>query len=203
MSVDDILAALVGVHGVLARMGRRHALVGGLAVSARAEPRATRDVDIAVAVADDEDAETLIYDLRALGYEVIATLDHDGVGRLATVRLSSPEQVVVDLLLASSGLEHETTSRATAIDLDDGLVLPVARAEELLAMKVLSMRPRREQDAKDARLLLELVPGLDLPAVRANLALIRARGYDRGEPLEDKLEQLLEIAQRDEGPAAE
>jgi len=40
------------------------ALVGGLAVSARTEPRFTRDADIAVAVASDAEAEGLTRDLR-------------------------------------------------------------------------------------------------------------------------------------------
>jgi hypothetical protein len=34
-------------------------LIGGLAVSVRAEPRFTRDIDLAVAVTDDRDAESL------------------------------------------------------------------------------------------------------------------------------------------------
>ena len=38
---------------------QRLALVGGLAVSARAEPRFTRDVDLAVAVVSDDEAERL------------------------------------------------------------------------------------------------------------------------------------------------
>jgi hypothetical protein len=41
----------------LRRLDRRFALVGGLAVSARAEPRMTRDADLAVVVNDDHDAE--------------------------------------------------------------------------------------------------------------------------------------------------
>ncbi len=36
------------------------ALVGGLAVSARAEPRFTRELDVAVAVRNDEEAEAII-----------------------------------------------------------------------------------------------------------------------------------------------
>jgi hypothetical protein len=40
------------------------ALVGGLAVSARAEPRTTRDVDLAVSVLGDEQAEQLIFHLQ-------------------------------------------------------------------------------------------------------------------------------------------
>ena len=35
------------------------ALVGGLAVSVRTEPRFTRDVDVAVAVGSDSEAESL------------------------------------------------------------------------------------------------------------------------------------------------
>ena len=44
------------IVGHLRRLDRRFALVGGLAVSARAEPRLTRDADLAVAVSDDHDA---------------------------------------------------------------------------------------------------------------------------------------------------
>lgn len=39
------------------------ALVGGLAVSARTEPRFTRDADLAVALASDAEAEALIREL--------------------------------------------------------------------------------------------------------------------------------------------
>jgi len=44
--------ALLQVASDLTILGRRFALVGGLAVSARAEIRFTRDVDLAVAVVD-------------------------------------------------------------------------------------------------------------------------------------------------------
>jgi len=47
-------------------LGKRNiqwALVGGLAVSARCEPRTTRDVEIVVAVENDEQAELLINEL--------------------------------------------------------------------------------------------------------------------------------------------
>jgi hypothetical protein len=69
--------------------GRAWALVGGLAVSARAEPRTTRDVDVAVAVLDDADAERLVADLRGAGFEVLATVEQRERDRLATVRLGA------------------------------------------------------------------------------------------------------------------
>ena len=59
-------------------------------------------------------------------------------------------------------------------------------------MKTLSMTKRRLQDRIDAQHLLENTKGLDLDRVRANLSLIRQRGYDRGEDLDAKLASLLE-----------
>jgi len=46
-------AALRHIVSDLDALGVRWAIVGGLAVSARAEPRTTRDVDVAVAVTCD------------------------------------------------------------------------------------------------------------------------------------------------------
>jgi hypothetical protein len=55
-------------------LGRRFALVGGLAVSVRSEPRLTRDADLAVLVADDRDAEALVHDLQVRGIAPDRTL---------------------------------------------------------------------------------------------------------------------------------
>lgn len=59
----------------LHELDRRFALIGGLAVSVRAEPRFTRDVDFAVAVTDDKDAEKLVSQLQPVGYRVLARRD--------------------------------------------------------------------------------------------------------------------------------
>jgi hypothetical protein len=184
-------AALAHVTGALRHLGRSFALVGGLGVSVRAEVRFTRDVDLVVGVASDADAEGLVVALRGAGYQVIALVEHDDRKRLATVRLRSPVGITVDLLTASSGLEAEILSRAEEIDLEGVGPVPVARAEELLAMKVLSMDERRLQDRIDAVSLTECNPDLDLQAVRRNLSLIRERGYDRNQDLESKLEEIL------------
>lgn len=61
-------------------IGRGFALVGGLAVSARTEPRLTRDTDLAVAVADDVEAEA--DDLAALA--AVASDTDWSVARLIT-----------------------------------------------------------------------------------------------------------------------
>jgi len=187
----DVERALATATRDLAASGRPFALVGGLAVSVRAEVRFTRDVDFAVAVSDDDEAEELVGALRARGYSPVATVEHEARGRLATVRLMSPYGVKIDLLFASSGLEREAAERATVLKLPETGEIPVARAEELLAMKVLSMTDRRLQDRLDGRNLLAHNPDIDLDCVRENLQLVRERGFDRGEDLDAKLEGLL------------
>lgn len=187
--------ALARIASSLVARKRGFALVGGLAVSLRAEVRFTRDVDVAVSVSDDVDAEGLLHDLASDGFRPIATVEHESVGRLSTVRLGSPEGVVVDLLFASCGIEAEITARALDVELPQMGALPVARAEELLAMKVLSMRDARLQDRLDALRLIELASA-DLDVVRANLVLIEQRSYHRGQDLRKKLEELLATASR-------
>ena len=183
--------ALAAAASELVAAGKRFALVGGLAVSVRAEVRFTRDVDFAVAVADDREAEALAFELRNHGYSVAASVEHDARGRLATLRLISPPRVKVDLLFASSGIESEAVTRATLVALPGVAEIPVVQAEELLAMKVLSMTEERLQDRIDAKNLLLFNPELDLDRVRELLRLIRERGYHRGQDLEAKLQSLL------------
>lgn len=187
-SIESALAAAIAsLHGA----NRRFALVGGLAVSVRAEVRFTRDVDLAVQVENDADAEGLIFGLKTAGYKAVAIVEHEQRHRLSTIRLMSPSQVKVDLLFASCGIESEIVNRATMVPLPQAGDVPVAEAEELLAMKVLSMTERRLQDRIDATQLIANNPALDLVRVRENLRAIRERGYDRGEDLDGKLAALL------------
>jgi hypothetical protein len=58
-------------------------------------------------------------------------------------------------------------------------------------MKVLSMTDVRLQDRLDAQRLLQLVPDLNLPRVRADLKCIAERGFDRGQDLTAKLNSIL------------
>jgi hypothetical protein len=102
--------------------------------------------------------------------------------------------VKVDLLFASSGIERETIERATIVPLPSVGAVPIARAEELLSLKVLSMSDERLQDRIDARSLLRVNVDLDLDCVRDNLRLIAERGYARRQDLQAKLATLLEIS---------
>jgi predicted nucleotidyltransferase len=172
------------------------ALIGGLAVSVRTEPRFTRDADLAVAVADDAEAESLIANLRAIGYRIGTALERKAVGRLATVRLDSPAQPgpgpVVDLLFASSGIEAEIVRDAEALEVLPSLVLPVARTGHLIALKLLSRNDAdRPQDAIDLRALVDGATADEVARARDGVRLITARGYQRGRLLERSLDEAL------------
>ena len=73
-----------------------------------------------------------------------------------------------------------------------GLRSPLPWSAASLAMKILSVTERRPQDRIDAISLLLTNPRLDLDAVRADLALIEARGYSRSQDLTAKLHAVLE-----------
>jgi predicted nucleotidyltransferase len=187
----------VAVHAkeTLADLGYPWALVGGLAVSARAEPRFTRDVDFAVALKSDREAEALIRAVQARGYRIDAVLEQETTGRLATVRLVAPGSgehgVILDLLFASSGIEPEVVERATVIEVFPGIVLPVARVSELLALKILARDDeRRPQDTIDIRALLQEATASDLAATKTALALIVERGFHRKRDLLQDFEDL-------------
>ena len=123
-------AALRQIHRDLTDARVSFALVGGLAVSARTEPRFTRDADLAVALASDAEAEHLIHRLRHCDYRVDAVVEQEAIGRLATVRLTRsdvPRAPVVDLLFASSGIEPEVVAEAEPLDLLPNLRMGIAR----------------------------------------------------------------------------
>lgn len=194
MTAPDALLALRNIAHALERTGTRFAVVGGFAVSVRGEVRFTRDVDVAIAVRDDAEVEELIRELRTHGYSVAALVEHDAAKRLSTVRLRSPSGVAVDLLAASCGIEAEVVSRSTPVSIEEAGVVPMAQAEELVAMKVLSMEPRRLQDRIDAIRLVQMNTALDMDRVRANLRLIESRGFHRQQDLQAKLDEVLAAA---------
>ena len=196
--MTSLEAALRQIHTDLTQAPVSFALVGGLAVSARTEPRFTRDADLAVALASDAEAEALIHSLRARGYGIEAVVEQEAVGRLATVRVTRSSKLqapVIDLLFASSGIEPEIVAEAEPIELLPNLTIGVARTGHLIALKVLSRDDvRRPQDLVDLRALQRVVSSAELARARQSLALIAARGYHRGRDLMSEMKTLFPLA---------
>jgi hypothetical protein len=167
----------------------RWALVGGLAVSARTIPRFTKDLDFAVAVASDAEAEDVVHRLGSHGYKPIEILEQDYVERLSGVRLAhSGSDVVVDLLFASSGIENEVVASADHLEVLPRLTAPVATTGHLIALKVLA---GRSQDLTDLGYLIPAASSSELHAARAAVKLIQERGFNRGQDVVADLETLI------------
>lgn len=179
--------------------GVRYALVGGLAVSVRSEPRFTRDADVAVAVATDPEAESVVRELLHAGFISSMTVEQQATGRLATVRLTpdaAPDTSFVDLLFASSGIEPEIVDGAGPLEIIPGVFVPVASTGHLIATKLLSESPERFQDSADLLSLLRVADKNDLDTAEVAIALITSRGTNRGKDLGSVLRRYQELARR-------
>jgi hypothetical protein len=192
----QLFEALAQILSRLDALGARAAVLGGLAVSAWTEPRFTRDVDVAVAVRSDADAERIVRQLCAEGYRLLATVEQKATGRLATARLLPPgesdEGVIVDLLFASSGVEPEIVDAASPIDIGARIPVPVARVGHLVALKLLAHDPiTRPQDGLDLRMLKGALDAEEERRARHACELIAQRGFNRGRDLLELLEAFI------------
>jgi hypothetical protein len=210
MTEPRLAEAFLRFETDLRAIGISWALVGGLAVSARAEPRTTRDIDVAIAASDDPEAESVVRALLGRGYYDELVMDHRHAKRLSTVRFKrrgDDSGVFFDILFATAGIEREVVAAAELLEVLPGLYSPVARTGHLLALKTLALRPdrpqERPQDFADIRELLRVADGEELRRARTALELISRRGFDRGKDLDVLFEgQLLQFreSQRDGRP---
>jgi hypothetical protein len=195
-ALTRLAGALTALAAALDELQQRWALVGGLAVSALTEPRFTRDIDLAVAVRRDAEAESLVHALGRRGYRTLVTVEQEAAARLATVRLVCPSEpgeasLFGDLLFASSGIEGELIDAAEPLEVLPGVRVPVAQAGHLLVLKVLSHSPRRPQDLADIQALVKVAHAGELARARAAARLVMERGFHRGRDVPRSLEAFV------------
>lgn len=161
-------------------------------MSSRAEPRFTRDVDLAIAVSDDQAAEAVTAHFTRSGWILASLVEQYQVSRLAQVRLLPPVGVGVtgDLLFASSGIEAEIADAAELLEIVPDLQVPVARVGHLIALKLLSVDDRRHQDRMDLYALAAVATAHDWRLASEGAALITQRGFHRDRDLAGDLRAL-------------
>lgn len=192
--MSGIFQVLALASETLEEFGASFALVGGLAVSVRVDPRFTKDVDLAVSVESDAQAEAVIHFMvRSAGFSILATLEQTATGRLATIRMQPPDphsEIIVDLLFASSGIEAEVVAHAERLEIAPGFSLPVASPSSLVAMKLISADPlRRSNDIADLQGLAKLLSEKgQMEHLLQLLESIRERGAHRSRDLQKALE---------------
>lgn len=167
------------------------ALVGGLAVTLRASPRTTADIDVMVPLPGDPQAESLIGFLISRGWRV----EREFTDREGSVRLRGPlpASETVDLMLHVAGIEAEVAAGADFMVVLDHFEAPVASRAALIALKVLA---GRDKDREDLATLLERAEPAEIREARRLLDLIERRGFDRDKDLQSELDRLLESGPR-------
>jgi hypothetical protein len=164
----DLAAAMREVGAGWYLFGAQAALLHGAA-------RLTADVDVTVAW-QRPDLGLLLAALRSHGFE-LRQVPPDFIERTRVVPLVHATGIQTDLVLGGPGLEEMFLARAVAREVE-GVQVPVATAEDLIAMKVLGGRAK---DLDDVRSLLAASSGrLDLAHVRGVLRDLE-RALDRSD----------------------
>lgn len=125
------------------------AVIGGLAVSARGQPRVTADIDMVVAT-DVEGMLGLLGTLPTTPFEPL----FQGVDEVIERAYLPPmrhrqHRIKVDLAVGMSGFERQAVARAKPVQLA-GVSVPVVTTEDLILMKTLA---GRDQDQLDLQML--------------------------------------------------
>lgn len=127
--------------------GIRFALIGGLAVSLRGQPRMTVDVDLVILAAVDEALE-LVRQIASTPFEPLFSGVEEVVAKAYILPLRHRVTGIrVDAAIGMSGFERQAVERAAAVTIGDVRV-PVVVVEDLLVMKALAGRPQDEQDIR-------------------------------------------------------
>ena len=144
---SPLRATLADAVAWLSSRGLPCALIGGLAVSLRGQPRMTVDVDIVVLATIDQALE-LVADLSTTPFAPLFEGVEDVVRRAFILPLRHRVTGVrLDIALGMSGFERQAVQRATPIVLG-AVSIPVVKIEDLLVMKAIAGRPQDEQDIR-------------------------------------------------------
>jgi predicted nucleotidyltransferase len=162
--MKDLEKALEGFSAALGNARsegkiRGYALIGGLAVSARSTPRATKDVDFLVSAEKPFFEKEYPPVIRAMRYrcEVIKGDPADPVGEMIRVYDRDDDTGLVDIIRVHWNWQLDVIERAESVTVG-GVEVPVARAEDLVVLK---LKAGGTQDLVDVEELLKLVAGTD------------------------------------------
>jgi hypothetical protein len=144
---EPLQATLHDAVDFLKKAGIPYALIGGLAVSVRGQPRVTADVDMVI-LADVPQSLRLLSSLHATAFKPL----FDGAAEVVEKAFILPlrhriTNVKLDLALGLSGFEQQAIARAGLMDFG-GYPVAVASSEDLLIMKILAGRPQDDQDVR-------------------------------------------------------
>ena len=151
--MSDLEAAVAQAAAVFESLGIPYMLIGGLAVSAWGEPRATIDADFMVWTERDDFEQTVLRLCESFQCLTRNPVEFARGARVLPVQ--SQQGIPMDIIFGVLPWEKEAIARAKQKELS-GRRVSVASVEDLILMKLVS---EREKDAEDARRLLNRFKG--------------------------------------------
>ena len=143
--MNTLVEALLRAQTALRAAGIDSAAIGALALSVWGRARATSDVDLKVLLSRDRASDLL----EALpGYQTLVDEPAQVLQTLGFVFLRDPGGCRVDLLLADVGFDEEAVRRAIEVEILPGQRARVCTPEDLVIYKLISTRPRDQEDAE-------------------------------------------------------
>ncbi len=142
--VETLLKLLAQVQQRLEQAGIPSMVYGGIAVIAWGRPRFTQDVDLKV-LATREEAARLIA-CMAPEYQPADQDPETKLKQLGFVFFRDPSQIRIDLVLAETSFDLQAMERAHSVEMLPGISLHICTPEDLLVYKLISTRPRDNDD---------------------------------------------------------
>jgi predicted nucleotidyltransferase len=161
--LDGFEDALQAAVKVIADLGGRGVIIGGVAVGLLSEPRFTNDVD-AVILLDLAQLPRLLERAKAHGLvpRIGNPLEFAEQSRMVLLRHEQSD-MAVDISLGMLPFEEEMINRARGVDTSVGPV-PVPTIEDMLILKAVAHRPK---DLQDVANLLHMHPNVDRQRVES------------------------------------
>jgi hypothetical protein len=175
---DTLPEAVARLARFSSELAKPCALIGGVAVIARAFVRATKDIDLLVSCPASE-APALLEVARRHGYAWGESDVRDFLDA-GLLRMWGPpsrrEGLGLDILLTDSAFDEEAVRRASVVEVL-GTKVAVATPEDLMLMK---LRANRPIDLDDVLAIKDAFEGrLDLAYLRAQADLLGAEVLQR------------------------
>jgi len=150
-SVEQVLIEWVDL---CIRLDIRYVVMGGLAVRIHGIPRPTYDVDLTIAV-DQQQLQQLFVDAERVGYSVSDAYKSGWMDRVAEMPivklrawLQDGKGIDVDLFVCESAFQNSLIDRGVECQFESRK-MTVVSPEDLVLLKLLANRPRDMGDVQD------------------------------------------------------
>lgn len=173
--MNALIDAAVAVQHVLDDAGIAFCFIGGFAAQRHAEPRVTRDVDLAVLTGLGN--EIRVIDVLMGAFPARRSDARAFAERYRVLLLRTPAGVGIDATLTALPFESEMIARSSLFEFAPGIRLRTCSAEDLLIMKIFAGRPI---DWRDVEMVLRRYrpEQLDLAFVKTTVAPLLAAKDD-------------------------